>query len=173
MVYGTGWDAQGIWNYFASFYGHAWLWQGQGRKAAEALAAFGNHAAPTLVWREEQSLAGEKFRKVGDMPHNWASAEFIRLTIHLLALDRGDELHLLEGLPREWLGPGMLTRLNGVASPFGPIHLVLQADPKGSSAVLSVSPLASNCKAIVVHLPGGRTKRISPGRGGQLTFPAR
>ncbi len=32
MVYGTGWDATGIWNYFASFYGHAWLWQGNGRK---------------------------------------------------------------------------------------------------------------------------------------------
>jgi hypothetical protein len=37
MVYGTGWDANGIWNYFASFYGHAWLWQGNGRKAAQVL----------------------------------------------------------------------------------------------------------------------------------------
>ena len=36
MVYGTGWDATGIWNYFASFYGHAWLWQGRGQKAARA-----------------------------------------------------------------------------------------------------------------------------------------
>ena len=39
------------------------------------------------------------------MPHNWASAEFIRLTVHLLALDRGDELHLLEGLPPSGSGP--------------------------------------------------------------------
>ncbi len=100
MVYGTGWDATGIWNYFASFYGHAWLWQGNGPKAAQTLYAFANHACPTLVWREEQSLVGESFRKVGDMPHNWASAEFIRLVVHLLALDRGDELHLLEGFPR-------------------------------------------------------------------------
>lgn len=70
MVYGTGWDATGIWNYFASFYGHAWLWQGNGRKAAQSLYAFGNHASPMLVWREEQSLKGEAFKKVGDMPHN-------------------------------------------------------------------------------------------------------
>ncbi|MBK6966470.1 MAG: hypothetical protein IPH20_21885 [Bacteroidales bacterium] len=35
MVYGTGWNATGIWNYFASFYGHAWLWQGNGQKAAK------------------------------------------------------------------------------------------------------------------------------------------
>ena len=73
MVYGTGWDAAGLWNYFASFYAHAWLWQGDGRKAAEVLYAFANHASPLLCWREEQAQ-GERFRKVGDMPHNWASA---------------------------------------------------------------------------------------------------
>lgn len=171
MVYGTGWDATGIWNYFASFYGHAWLWEGNGKKAAQVLAAFANHAAPTLVWREEQSLRGAQFKKVGDMPHNWASAEFIRLTIHLLALDRGDELHLLEGLPREWTGPGMVTRLDGVATPFGPLHMTVQIDKEGTKATVSVKPLAANCKAIIVHLPDGSTKRIEPRRGGRLTFP--
>jgi hypothetical protein len=170
MVYGTGWDAAGIWNYFASFYGHAWLWQGNGRKAAQALKAFANHAAPTLVWREEQSLKGEPFKKVGDMPHNWASAEFIRLTVHLLALDRGDELHLLEGMPPEWLGPGMVTRLDGVATPFGPLHLTVRVDKKGASATLSVKVLAANCRAIVIHLPDGGTKQLDPRRGGRVAF---
>jgi hypothetical protein len=173
MVYGTGWDATGIWNYFASFYGHAWLWEGNGRKAAQVLAAFANHAAPTLVWREEQSLRGEEFRKVGDMPHNWASAEFIRLTIHLLALDRGDELHLLEGLPREWTRPGMVTRLNGVATPFGPLDMTVRIDNEGTKATVSVKPLAPNCRAIIVHLPDGRTEQIAPRRGGHLTFPVK
>jgi hypothetical protein len=171
MVYGTGWDATGIWNYFASFYAHAWLWQGNGRKAAQVLYAFANHAAPTGVWREEQSLRGEKFKKVGDMPHNWASAEFIRLTIHLLALDRGDELHLLEGFPREWAGPGMVTRLNGVATPFGPLNLGVMADSEGKHLTLEVKPLAANCKAIVVHLPGGATRELPPRQGGTVTFP--
>jgi hypothetical protein len=171
MVYGTGWDATGIWNYFGSFYGHAWLWQGNGQKAAKVLAAYANHAAPTLVWREEQSLRGEKFNKVGDMPHNWASAEFIRLTIHLLALDRGDELHLLEGLPPEWTGPGMTTRLSGVATPFGPLDIILQIDRSGKKATLKVKPLAGNCTAIVVHLPDGGTQKISPAKGGAITFP--
>ncbi|MCX6923402.1 MAG: hypothetical protein NT154_09375, partial [Verrucomicrobia bacterium] len=165
---GTGWDATGIWNYFASFYGHAWLWQGNGRKAAQILYAYANHAAPTLVWREEQSLKGEKFKKVGDMPHNWASAEFIRLTIHLLALDRGDELHLLEGFPRAWAGPGMITRLNGVATPFGPLDLTVQADKDGKALTLEVKPLAANCKAVVVHLPNGGTNRIEPQHGGKI-----
>ena len=171
LVYGTGWDAAGIWNYFASFYGHAWLWQGNGHKAAQILYAYANHASPTLLWREEQSLKGEKFRKVGDMPHNWASAEFIRLTIHLLALDRGNELHLLEGFPAEWGGPNMVTRLAGVATPFGPLDLTVQADPAGKLATVQVKPLAANCTAVIVHAPDGTTRQIPPRQGGSVTIP--
>jgi hypothetical protein len=170
MVYGTGWAATGIWNYFASFYGHAWLWQGNGRKANQILYAYANHASPTLVWREEQSLKGEPFKKVGDMPHNWASAEFIRLVIHLLALDRGDELHLLEGFPPEWASPGMTTRLNGIATPFGPLDMRLQVDSAGETASLEVKPLAANCKAVLVHQPDGNIGRIDPQHGGRLKF---
>jgi len=29
MVTSTGWFTGGIWTYFASFYGHSWLWQGR------------------------------------------------------------------------------------------------------------------------------------------------
>ena len=161
MVYGTGWDATGIWNYFASFYGHAWLWQGNGRMAAQALYAFANHASPTLVWREEQSLKGEKFKKVGDMPHNWASAEFIRLVVHLLALDRGSELHLCEGLPAEWLRPGSITRLNGVATRFGPLTMELKVSANGRTATLRVEPLSDpSCTKIVVHLDGWTSGKL-------------
>ncbi|MHC4193254.1 MAG: glucosidase family protein, partial [Planctomycetota bacterium] len=153
MVYGTGWDKNGIWNYFASFYGHAWLWQGNGRKAAQSLYAFANHAAPMLVWREEQSLKGEEYKKVGDMPHNWASAEFIRLAVHMLALDRDNELHLFEGLPKEWVRAGMVTKLNGVATPFGKLYLTLKADDSGKTARLKVKKLpAKSLERIVVHL---------------------
>ncbi|HUW19894.1 MAG TPA: hypothetical protein VMW16_11385 [Sedimentisphaerales bacterium] len=153
MVYGTGWDKNGIWNYFASFYGHAWLWQGNGRKAAQSLYAFANHAAPMLVWREEQSLKGQKYKKVGDMPHNWASAEFIRLTVHMLALDRDNELHLFEGLPKEWVRAGMLTKLNGIATPFGKLYLTLKVDDDAKTARLTVEKLPAHyLERIVVHL---------------------
>lgn len=176
MVYGTGWDATGIWNYFASFYGHAWLWLGEGRKAANQLYAFGNHAAPTLVWREEQSPKGEKFRKVGDMPHNWASAEFIRLMIHLLAIDRSNELHLFEGLPTEWLKAGMVTKLEGIATPFGVLSFELKVNSDGSSANLNIHPLSDkSCENIIIHLDSfhldhGKTVKINPGKWNKLTI---
>lgn len=170
MVYNTGWMQDGIWTYFASFYGHALLWQGEGQKAARLLYDFANHAAPTMVWREEQKPVGKGHEEVGDMPHNWASAEFIRLAIHLLALDRGDELHLLEGLPPNWLGADMETALNGVATPFGDLYLNLKVDPVGETAMLSIQPLQERCKSIVVHLPDGGTNVLSPEKGGRITF---
>lgn len=64
----------------------------------------------------------------------------------------------------------MVTRLEGVATPFGPLHLTVRVDRQGSRATLSVKPLAANCRAIVVHLPDGTTPRLDPSRGGRLTF---
>ena len=84
---------------------------------------------PRRVWREEQKPLGQGTEECGDMPHNWASAEFVRLTAHLLELDRGEELHLLEGMPAQWLKAGMATRLNGVLTPFGPLHMAVQVKP--------------------------------------------
>ena len=75
------------------------------------------------------------------MPHNWASAEFIRLCTHLIELDRGGELHLFEGFPHEWAAPGMVTRLNGVLTPFGLLRLELRVAADGNSARLMMSKL--------------------------------
>ena len=155
MVLGTGWMPDGFWNYFASFWAHAHLWLGQGEKAAEILYAYANHASPLRAWREEQPPKGEKTKEpfVGDMPHNWASAEFIRLVRNLLVLERGGELHLLEGLPRPWLAPGAKTALRGVATDFGPVTMTLEVSPDGASARLMVVPPANpDLKRIVVHL---------------------
>jgi hypothetical protein len=173
MVLDTGWMKDGIWTYFASFYGHAVLWMGHGDEAAQVLYDFANHAVPTRVWREEQKPLGKGNDEVGDMPHNWASAEFVRLTAHLLELDRGDELHLLEGMPHQWLKAGMTTRLNRVSTPFGPLTMAVRVDKNGETATLEVKPLAGNCKAVVVHLPDGTQRRLPPDQSGVLTFPVR
>jgi hypothetical protein len=129
-----------------------------------------NHASPLLAWLEEQGYRGDAVSENGDMPHNWASAEFIRLAVHLLALDRGDELHLLEGFPREWAGAGMTTRLRGIATPFGPLDMSVQVDREGKAAKVEVKPLAAGCSSVVVHKPDGTTARIDPRAGGSVSF---
>lgn len=158
MVMGTGWIPEGIWNYFAGFYGHACLWLGESSRAADALYAFANHASELYVWREEHNPRDLPRNFVGDMPHNWGSAEFIRLAVHLLAIDRGDELHLLEGIPEEWLEGGMQTSLTEVATPFGPLTFRLSVAADGRTATLHVDRLSDpSCRAVYVRLKGWGT----------------
>jgi len=154
-VYGTGWLAHGIWNYFASFYAHAHLWLGHGKKAASTLYAFGNHASPTLVWVEEQYPVGQMRGEIdwGDMPHNWASAEFIRLVRHLMIFERGSELHLLEGMPEAWTQPGDQTQLTDISTTFGNISLTVKMAEDGQSASITVDPPKRQIPGkIVLHL---------------------
>jgi hypothetical protein len=153
LIYGTGWIPDGIWNYAASFYGHAHIWLGHGKKAAATLYAFGNHACPLLCWREEQNPKGRKEKYVGDMPHNWASAEFIRMVRHLLILERGNELHLLHGLPHAWTRPGNKTQMLDIPTSFGPLSLTLEMAQKGNSATIEITPPRRDSpKNIKVHL---------------------
>ena len=116
----TGWlPYRAVWSYSASFYAHVWLYVGRPDKAIDYLYAFANHAAPTRVWREEQSLRDTHHGQLfGDMPHNWASVEFIRLVRHALVFERGDVLELLPALPPEWLTPDRPLRLEDTPTPF-------------------------------------------------------
>ncbi|MBL7154204.1 MAG: hypothetical protein ISS79_10850, partial [Phycisphaerae bacterium] len=158
LIFGTGWMADGIWNYAASFYAHAHLWLGHSRKAASTLYAFANHACPLLCWREEQNPKGQKENYVGDMPHNWASAEFIRLVRHLLILERREELHLLAAIPAAWTNPGNKTQLVDIPTSFGPVSLTVQMAPTGKAASIQITPPSrpgpggEPPKKIVVHL---------------------
>ena len=176
LIFGTGWIADGIWNYAASFYAHAHLWLGHADKAAATLYAFGNHACPLLCWREEQNPKGEKETFVGDMPHNWASAEFIRLVRHLLILERGDELHLLEALPQAWTKPGGRIRIEKMPTSFGNIDLNCAFEETQARINLRFAKRSTEGK-LVLHLErlGGQivsatsTARIVPAQ--PMTIP--
>jgi len=153
LIFGTGWDPAGIWNYAASFYGHAHMWLGHGRKAAATFYAFGNHACPLLCWREEQNPRGEAAKYVGDMPHNWASAEFIRMVRHMLIIERGRELHFLGAMPRAWSRAGAVTALTDVPTSFGPVSLSVRVAADGKTGLIEiVPPERERLEKIVVHL---------------------
>ncbi len=147
-----------IWTYSTSFYAHAWLYAGHPDKAIDYLYAFANHAAPTRVWREEQPQNDSPVRTVsGDMPHNWASAEFIRLVRHMLVLERGTGLELCAAVPDEWIVPGNPLRIARTPTRFGPISLELDASEDGKLTVRyhrdgEGFPAPS---AVVVHPPEG------------------
>jgi hypothetical protein len=175
MVYGSGWDEHGIWTYLSSFFAHALLWKGDDAAVVQQLYAFANHASPTLAWREEQTLKEQPFSPTGDMPHNWASAEFIRLVIHMIELDRGKELHLLEALPSTWLRPNAVTSLSKVATPFGPLTMNLMVSSDGKTAKLHVEAVNDpSCAGIIVHSPGTEALvTLAPNVAHDLTLDVR
>jgi hypothetical protein len=111
-----------VWVYHAGFAANVWLYNNRPEKAVDYLYEFANHASTTRVWREEQSLVGSNHGQLfGDMPHNWASVEFVRLVRNLLVFERGDTLELLPGLPKEWMRDRI--DVQNMPSRFGKINL--------------------------------------------------
>ena len=155
----TGWlPYRAVWGYSASFYAHVWLYGGRPDKAIEYLYAFANHAAPTRVWREEQSLRDTHHGQLfGDMPHNWASVEFIRLLRNLLVFERGQELELLRGLPPEWIIPERRVYVEKTPTRFGPVSVEFQVDRAGQGTIFveTTPEWRVQPKTIRLYLPEG------------------
>jgi len=103
------------------------------------------------------------------MPHNWASAEFIRLVRHSLILERGNELHLFEAMPAKWARPGAVTRVRDIATEFGQISFEFRVARDGASGILKLTPPQRTPPTrIVLHLDhwSGQTGTVDlPVRG--------
>jgi hypothetical protein len=127
----TGWLwHDSLWTYNASFAAHVYLWAGLGDWAHRTFTGFLNHASPLYCWREEQplqrALVGQDW---GDMPHNWASAECVRYLRHMLALEDGKSLRLLNGITAAELKPAVPYILRNSPTRFGRIDL--EFEPAG------------------------------------------
>jgi hypothetical protein len=124
----TGWLPHGgVWNYNAGFVAHVYLWAGLAEWARSTFTGYLNHASPLYCWREEQPVRGSLTADyVGDMPHNWASAECVLYLRHMLALEDGRDLRLLAGVGDFELAGG--EPMSVVQSPtrFGRIDLRLE-----------------------------------------------
>lgn len=130
----TGWlPHEGLWGYNAAFVAHAYLWAGEEDWARRTFTGFLNHATPLYCWREEQPLRGSVAAGyIGDMPHNWASAECVLYLRHMLALEDGGTLRLLAGVGELELGAGEPYDI--VASPtrFGRVGMELRPGTRGA-----------------------------------------
>ena len=124
----TGWLPHGgVWNYNAAFAAHVYLWAGVTDWARLTFAGYLNHATPCYCWREEQPLGGSLTADyVGDMPHNWASAECILYLRHMLALEDGESLRLLAGIGDPEMSAGQPVALASSPTRFGRIEMTLE-----------------------------------------------
>ena len=149
----TGWLwHDSLWTYNASFAAHVYLWAGLRDWAHRTFTGFLNHASPLYCWREEQplqhALAGQDW---GDMPHNWASAECVRYLRHMLALEDGKSLRLLNGITAAELIPTAHYSLQNSPTRFGRINLELE--PAGARGWRLRFERASGLSPSSVSLP--------------------
>lgn len=153
----TGWTKdQSLWGYSSMFYAQVWLYAGRPDKAIDYLYAFANHAAPSRVWIEEQYFKDSHSNEHGgDMPHNWASAEFIRLVRHLLVMEKGEDLVVFPGLPDEWLPDDTPLVLENTPTRYGLITLELHRD-EGHGYRLTFKRLAGSQvpERLIIHWNG-------------------
>ncbi len=121
----TGWiQHEGVWNYNAAFVAEVYLWLGMKQAAHDTFIGFLNHASPQYCWREEQPLQNALVGSyIGDMPHNWASAECVRYTRHMLALEDATHLRLLVGITNGELAPRKEYILTATPTRFGRLNL--------------------------------------------------
>jgi hypothetical protein len=128
----TGWlHHEGVWNYNAPFVAEVYLWAGMGDWARRTFTGYLNHASPLRAWREEQPLQQALIGTLwGDMPHNWASAECVRYLRHMLVLEDGGTLRLLEGLDHADLIVRQPFAVTATPTRFGRISL--RMEPTGT-----------------------------------------
>jgi hypothetical protein len=153
---------RGVWTYAATLAASVWLYADRPDKATDYLYSFANHAFPTRVWREEQPLReGGHWQICGDMPHNWASAEFIRLVRHLLVFEDDDALLLLRGLPAEWLYDGASLQVENTPTRFGAISLSLRVSRDSFSVTVVRQPREhQNPSGCTLVVPSGFERRL-------------
>ena len=170
----TGWIFHGgAWTYNAPFAAHVYLWAAATDWARLTFNGFLNHASPLYCWREEQPLRGSlSAGYVGDMPHNWASAECVLYLRHMLALEDGADLRLLSGVGDAELAAGAPYSFHGSPTRFGRVSMELEPLSRGAgwrlkfergrgpqpAAVQLPAVLASGWQAAEVHGAGVRSE---------------
>jgi hypothetical protein len=132
---GTGWLKGGIWAGYGGLYGHVLVQVGESAKAIDVLYAVVNHASPVGTWAEEQPPLGSNLKPAGDFPHTWHGVELWRFVLAMLAMDRGNQLKLLEALPPEWLKAGAEIHLHALQTLFGPLQMDVKVAENGQEAV--------------------------------------
>ncbi len=148
----TGWLWHGgVWNYNAAFVAEVYLWAGLTGWARSTFHGFLNHATSAYCWREEQPLKESLTATyIGDMPHNWASAECVRYLRHMLALEDGNSLRLLAGIGGPELAGGDSMQIRGSPTRFGRIDITLEPARRNSQWHLKFQRAAGPAPSRVV-----------------------
>jgi len=86
------------------------------------------------------------------IPHATGAANYAFLLRHALIHERGDELHLLRGVPDWWLADGREIRIKNAPTHFGNMSLRVRGRANGVEVQFS-PPRRQPPRCVVLHLP--------------------
>jgi hypothetical protein len=125
-------------------------------------------------WNQWAEVVGREPRAprfIGDMPHAWVGADFIRSCLDLFAWERESDgaLVLAAGIPAEWLreGPGIAVRR--LRTPHGPLDYTLRKEKRGLR--FSIGRLAIPAGGIALRPPLESPPRRVTVNGTTVPFP--
>jgi len=120
--------------------------------ADELLKSLMNHRRPK-AWQEFAEVVHSRLRHpgyLGDMPHTWIGAEYVRTIFGMLMHEADDHIVLLPGTPPEWLhGDGLA--VTELRTSHG--RLTMSAQQNGAELRLKLGPGLAAHTPVVVKWP--------------------
>jgi len=107
------------------------------------------HAFPEGIYYKRRFAWGHT------IPHVTGASNYALMLRHMLIHERGDELHLLAGVPDGWLAQGKEIRVERAPTHFGPMGLCTRGTAAGVEVALQL-PARNPAKRVVLHLPKSR-----------------
>ncbi|MFD0714704.1 hypothetical protein [Paenibacillus sp. GCM10027626] len=107
---------------------NAHLVRGDGDAAVEYLYRAINHGTPLITWCEERGQEPGTNTCTGDRQHLWTPLAIVRVLRNSLLMEKGDILHLAQGIDREWLTSGQPVGVVAMNTHFGQVSYRLQFD---------------------------------------------
>src|SRR5262249_26117098 len=106
------------------------------RDRAQGLLDFfmqGRRPAQWNGWAEVVGREERKPRFLGDMPHAWVGADFLRSVLDLFAWERESDgaLVLAAGIPTSWLRGGSPVGIQRLRTPHGLLDYTLRSEKRG------------------------------------------
>lgn len=162
----------GVWAGESMNMAETYLLRGEKQKAVDMLVAALNHSFTTKVWKEEILVDVSLPRAcntphskrsnqegTGDMPEAWANANLVLFLRDMLVNEREGTLHLLAGLPSDWVPVGKAVVVqNAPVTTGGTVSL--RAEHVGAKQWrMTIDPHGVS-RAVALHVPLGAGEQV-------------
>ncbi|MDE3161781.1 MAG: hypothetical protein KGL64_00860, partial [Acidobacteriota bacterium] len=155
----------GVWAGESMNIAETYLLRGDKNKAVNMLVAALNHSSTTKVWKEEILVdvtlpracetphsKRSNMEGTGDMPEAWANANLVLFLRDMLVNERDGALHLLVGLPSDWVPVGKAVSIEDAPVTTGGTLSVRAERLSEKQWKMSINPHGVP-RAVVVHVP--------------------